>query len=42
MTLSAEENAAESSQFKNGGDTPAAENNIIAVKQTEPSIETCI
>lgn len=31
MALPAQENAAEYSQFKNGGDTSAAENNIIAI-----------
>lgn len=34
MALPAEENAGEYSQFENGGDTSAAENNIIAVKQS--------
>lgn len=34
MALPAAENAGEYSQFENGGDTSAAENNIIAVKQS--------
>lgn len=34
MARPAEENAAEYSQFKNGGDASAAENNIIAAKQS--------
>lgn len=34
MALPAEENAAEYSQFKNGGDAAAAGNNIIAAKQS--------
>lgn len=36
MTLPAAENAGEFFQFENGGDTSAAENNIIAVKQSPP------